>query len=51
MPGSLRNENPKGDESETEKSVDTPKSGSGALRPQSTPASTAGGDDDYVGVP
>jgi len=27
------------------------KSGSGALRPQSTPASTAGGDDDYVGVP
>lgn len=39
------------DESGSQPPAETPKSGSGGLRPQSATAGTPGGDDDYVGVP
>ncbi|MDA0739999.1 MAG: twin-arginine translocase subunit TatC [Nitrospirae bacterium] len=39
------------EESDAQQPAETPKSGSGGLRPQTAAAGTSGGDDDYVGVP
>jgi len=49
--GFFKKPKPEGEGSDTEEAADTPKSGSGVLRPKPATPSSGGGDDDYVGVP